>query len=100
MDRGKDEPISMEQHQKWIEADTSVASSDTEIDGALRFIANLSRVDGLVLLDTDLVVHGFGVEITLHAALRTIYSSSGPMGTQKSLRKGGMCSTLVCVTAR
>lgn len=31
---------------------------------AVGFVASLSRVDGLVLMDTDLVVHGFGCEIT------------------------------------
>ena len=34
------------------------------ISGAVAFIASLSRVDGLVLLDYDLNVHGFGCEIT------------------------------------
>jgi hypothetical protein len=34
-----------------------------ELEGALRLVASLSRVDGAVLLDQDLTVHGFGVEI-------------------------------------
>lgn len=34
-----------------------------ELDGTIRFISLLTRVDGLVLLDHDLAVHGFGVMI-------------------------------------
>jgi hypothetical protein len=36
----------------------------SEIDGTLWFISLLSRVDGLVLINKNLEVHGFGVEIT------------------------------------
>lgn len=35
-----------------------------EIDGVIWFISLLSRVDGLVLMDRDLSVRGYGVEIT------------------------------------
>lgn len=34
------------------------------LSGAVGYVASLSRVDGLVLLDYDLVVRGFGFEIT------------------------------------
>ena len=34
-----------------------------EVTGCIRFIASLSRVDGLVWLDGDLSVKGFGVEV-------------------------------------
>jgi hypothetical protein len=34
------------------------------LSGAVAYVASLSRVDGLVLLDYDLVVRGFGCEIT------------------------------------
>lgn len=49
--------------------DHVVAKGDADdaweaIGGAVAFVASLSRVDGLVLLDTDLIVHGFGSEIT------------------------------------
>ena len=33
------------------------------LTGAVQFVAALSRVDGLVLMDSELVVHGFGCEI-------------------------------------
>lgn len=46
------------------------ASDDLEhvrstIEGAIAFIASLSRVDGLVLCDMHLNVYGFGVEVVL-----------------------------------
>ncbi len=49
--------------------DNVVAENDADdakegLAGAVGFVASLSRVDGLVLMDTDLVVHGFGCEIT------------------------------------
>lgn len=48
--------------------DRTVASSDLEdaeeaIDGAVEFVAILSRVDGAVVLTSDLRVYGFGAEI-------------------------------------
>lgn len=45
-------------------AEAEVADIENEIDGAVWFIALLSRVDGLVLMDPDLCVRGFGVVIT------------------------------------
>lgn len=38
--------------------------SASELDGTTRFVSLLTRVDGLVLLNNDLAVSGFGVEIT------------------------------------
>lgn len=39
--------------------------SRNELKGCLRFLTSLSRVDGLLWLDSDLRLRGFGVEITL-----------------------------------
>jgi hypothetical protein len=39
--------------------------TNNEIDGALWFIASLSRIDGLILMAPDLSVHGFGTMITV-----------------------------------
>lgn len=36
-----------------------------EVGGCVRFVSSLSRVDGLVLVDGELAVAGFGVEITV-----------------------------------
>ncbi len=85
--QGEDGVVSPDLHRGWTAAGVGVSESDSEIDGALRFISNLSRVDGLVLMDPNLVVHGFRTEITLHAALKDVYISAGPHATEKSLRK-------------
>jgi hypothetical protein len=39
--------------------------SRNELKGCIRFLTSLSRVDGLLWLDSDLCLRGFGVEITL-----------------------------------
>jgi hypothetical protein len=38
--------------------------SNEEVTGCIRFLTSLSRVDGLIWLDGDLCLRGFGVEIT------------------------------------
>ncbi|MBZ4336660.1 putative sensor domain DACNV-containing protein [Corallococcus sp. AS-1-12] len=43
-----------------------LADSKSEIDGVVWFLSLLSRVDGAVVLTTDLTVQGFGTEITCH----------------------------------
>jgi hypothetical protein len=44
-----------------------------EVLGAIRFIASLSCVDGFVLLDQRMVVHGFGVEVRTDNLLSDIH---------------------------
>ncbi len=44
-----------------------------EVLGAVRFIASLSCVDGFVLLDRRMVVHGFGVEVRTDTLLSDIH---------------------------
>jgi hypothetical protein len=53
-----------------LHLDESVAvdefeGSQNELKGCLRFLTSLSRVDGLLWLDSDLCLRGFGVEITV-----------------------------------
>lgn len=65
--------------------DDSVTEGDledtrNEMTGCIRFIASLSRVDGLIWMNTDLSVRGFGVEITTieePKAVMTALDSSG-----------------------
>jgi hypothetical protein len=61
-----DEPPDYIDFQQVLE--TSISEDDVDdakeaMAGAVGFVASLTRVDGLVLLDTDLIVHGFGCEI-------------------------------------
>ncbi len=65
--------------------DNTVANGDFKdacdaLSGAIAYVASLSRVDGLVLLDYDLIVRGFGCEITAKGSTesqvyRAIHSS-------------------------
>jgi len=57
-----------------------------EVLGAVRFIASLSCVDGLVLLDRRMVVHGFGVEVRTDNLLSEIYVARDSHANPKLLR--------------
>ncbi|MEX2113986.1 MAG: putative sensor domain DACNV-containing protein [Pirellulales bacterium] len=50
-----------------------MAEHKNEVLGAIRFIASLSCVDGFVLLDERMVVHGFGVEVRTDNLLSDIH---------------------------
>jgi hypothetical protein len=54
--------------------------AESEIEGALTFIACLSRVDGLVLMTTDLSVRGFGAAITIEEKLETVFAAEDEFG--------------------
>lgn len=58
-----------------------------EIEGTLWFISLLSRVDGLVLMNPNLEVKGFGVEITVSDNPSEVFISTTRSGSVKSLRK-------------
>jgi hypothetical protein len=44
---------------------TELNDANDELTGCVRFLASLSRVDGLILLDSQLRLKAFGVEITV-----------------------------------
>ena len=56
-----DIPVGLHNHLQVAEFQLEEARS--ELNGAIWFTALLSRVDGLVLMDPDLAVKGFGVVI-------------------------------------
>ncbi len=58
-----------------------------ELDGTIRFIALLTRVDGLVLLDQDLGVHGFGVMIGPGRDPAEVYLAGDSRATPGALRR-------------
>lgn len=59
----------------------------SELLGSVRFIASLSRVDGFVLLDKSLVVHGFGVEIRSDAEVTDVCIAGDAEATPRLLRQ-------------
>jgi hypothetical protein len=54
--------------------------------GCAKFLASLSRVDGFVLLDRSLVVHGFGVEMRADSELSEIFIAGDAEATPRLLR--------------
>jgi len=57
------------------------------ITGCIRFISSLSCVDGLVLLNENLVVKGFGAEITVKAKPKNVYFAGDCEGNPDLLSK-------------
>ncbi|HRX77448.1 MAG: hypothetical protein H6821_03675 [Planctomycetaceae bacterium] len=58
-----------------------------ELLGCVHYIASLSRVDGFVLLDKSLVVHGFGVEARADAGLTDVYMAGDAKANTEFLRQ-------------
>jgi hypothetical protein len=74
-------------------AGPAAATSPRELDahknevlGAIRFIAALTCVDGFVLLDERMVVHGFGVEVRTDNLLSDIHVARDSHANPKLLR--------------
>jgi len=61
-------------------------ASKNEIDGVIWFIALLTRVDGLVVLDRNLAVRGYGVEITNAEEPANLFIAGDRMATPAKLR--------------
>lgn len=59
-----------------------------EILGCVRFIASLSRVDGFVILDKSLVVHGFGVELRADSNLSEIWRARDSRAQPRLMKIG------------
>ena len=64
-----------------------VEESNGEIDGTIWFISLLSRVDGLVLMDTNLKVQGFGVEIIVKEEPAELYLATDVNASPEKLRR-------------
>lgn len=68
-------------------SETELNNIRNEIDGSLWFISLLSRVDGLVLMNKNLVVRGFGVEIKSSTPPDIVYSCSTQVPNNLSLKE-------------
>ncbi|HEX3724974.1 MAG TPA: hypothetical protein VHV08_01975 [Pirellulales bacterium] len=64
-----------------------LVESKREVLGSVRFIASLSCVDGFVLLDRSMAVHGFGVEVRTDNLLSDIYVARDSHADPKLLRQ-------------
>ena len=61
-------------------------ANKNEIDGVIWFIALLTRVDGLVVMDGNLSVRGYGVEITNSQEPANVYMAADRLATPAKLR--------------
>jgi hypothetical protein len=61
-------------------SDEERADNRSELDGAIWFVSLLTRVDGLVLMEQDLRVVGFGVEITAAQEPKGVLLAKDPLG--------------------
>jgi hypothetical protein len=64
----------------------ALAEHKKEVLGAVRFIASLSCVDGFVLLDRYMGVHGFGVEVRTDNLLSEIFVARDSQADPERLR--------------
>ena len=71
----------------YLEAEVSRNEQEdrkSELDGALWFVATISRVDGLVLCDPGLTVHGFGTMIETETLPNEIAGAGDDLATPES----------------
>ena len=68
------------------ESARALSEHKNEVLGAIRFIASLSCVDGFVLLDQRMMVHGFGVEVRTDNLLSDIHVARDSHADPKLLR--------------
>ncbi|OHB79798.1 MAG: hypothetical protein A2W31_08190 [Planctomycetes bacterium RBG_16_64_10] len=69
------------------EIHNEVEQRKAEVLGCVRFVAALSCVDGTVLLDKHLAVHGFGVELRAAAELDEMYLAGDTHAQPARLRQ-------------
>ncbi len=74
-------------HFDAVQSQKELDRRKSELLGCVRFIASLSRVDGFVLLDRSLVVHGFGVEARAYADLTEVDVAGDAKASSGLLRK-------------
>ena len=58
-----------------------------EVLDAIRFIAALTRADGVVALDRDFSVLGFGAELRSESPSASVFAAGDALGTESLLRK-------------
>lgn len=81
--------IPLELHYDSVVGDDELEDARSELDSAIWFVSLLSRMDGAVLLDFDMSVLGFGVEILTTAVPASIFRVCDAVGNVGSLRRIG-----------
>ena len=82
----KPKEIPSSQYFQLRRLEKELRANKNEIDGVIWFIALLTRVDGLVVMDPNLVVRGYGVEIKNWQEPDNLYIATDRFGTPGKLR--------------
>ena len=77
-------------HEDLIGERKRVESHRRELLGCIRFIASLSRVDGFVMLDRDLIVHGFGVELRSDSPVNKVFLAGDSHANPRLMRTASL----------
>ena len=65
-----------------IVSGNELRETEGEVTGCVRFLASLSRVDGLIWLDSSLQLKAFGVEITVREDPDCVFLAKNSQGTK------------------
>jgi hypothetical protein len=74
----------VELHKNESGAVDDFEGSKNELKGCLRFLTSLSRVDGLLWLDSDLCLRGFGVEIAVQDNPAAAFAAQNSAATKRT----------------
>jgi hypothetical protein len=78
------EELSTEAYLNETVTQAELRDTNDEVTGCVRFLASLSRVDGLIWLDFNLRLRAFGVEITLKADPKKVRLANNSKGTKRT----------------
>lgn len=74
--------VPLDLHDNESTAAEKLHDANNELKGCLRFVTSLSRVDGLLLLNSNLALQGFGVEITVQEDPPLAFAAQNSDGTK------------------
>ena len=86
LSEAKPKEIPSNQYFQLRRMEKELRANKNEIDGVIWFIALLTRVDGLVVMDPNLVVRGYGVEIKNWQEPDNLFIAADRLATPAKLR--------------
>ena len=86
LSESKPKEIPSNQYFQLRRLEKELRANKNEIDGVIWFIALLTRVDGLVVMDPNLAVRGYGVEIKNWQEPENLYIATDRLATPARLR--------------
>jgi len=86
LSEAQEKEIPSQQYFQLRRFEKELRANKNEIDGVIWFIALLTRVDGLVVLDANLSVRGYGVEIMNAQEPGNLFMAGDRMATGSKLR--------------